>query len=108
MILFGIGLGLYSPPNTNAVMSSVEKRYYGVASATLATMRIVGQMTSFAITMMLISQFIGKVEITEAQIPGLIITRKIAFIIFATLSLFGIFASLRRGIKPPMKSLFLC
>lgn len=29
----GVGFGLFSSPNTNAIMSSVEKRYYGVASA---------------------------------------------------------------------------
>ncbi|MFH1323412.1 MAG: MFS transporter, partial [Methanobacteriota archaeon] len=35
LIILGFGFALFSSPNTNAVMSSVEKRFYGVASATL-------------------------------------------------------------------------
>ena len=41
LILLGLGFGLFSSPNTNAVMSSVDKRFYGVASATLGTMRMI-------------------------------------------------------------------
>jgi len=36
----GIGFGFFVPPNTNAVMSSVERKFYGVASGTLGTMRL--------------------------------------------------------------------
>ncbi|MEM4308249.1 MAG: MFS transporter [Thermoplasmata archaeon] len=97
LALFGVGLGLFSSPNANAIMSSVERKQYGLASATIATMRIVGQMTSLAITMLCVAIFIGKVEITAAQIPNLITTMKTVMIIFAGLCFFGIFASLRRG-----------
>ena len=44
----GIGFGLFSSPNMNAIMSSVDKRYYGIASGAVASMRILGQMTSMA------------------------------------------------------------
>lgn len=43
-MLMGLGFALFSSPNTNAIMGSVDKRFYGLASATLATMRVVGQM----------------------------------------------------------------
>jgi EmrB/QacA subfamily drug resistance transporter len=97
LVLLGAGLGLFSSPNTNAVMSSVDKRYYGVASATLATMRIIGQMSSLAIAMLFISLFIGNVQITGAVIPQLVSTMHAVFAVFAALCFFGIFASLRRG-----------
>ena len=42
----GFGFALFSSPNTNAVMCSVERRAYGVASSTLGTMRLTGQMLS--------------------------------------------------------------
>ena len=51
----GIGFGLFSSPNSNAIMSSVEKRHLGVASGVVGTMRMVGQMMSMGIAMMLIS-----------------------------------------------------
>ncbi|HSA94833.1 MAG TPA: MFS transporter, partial [Acidobacteriota bacterium] len=35
----GLGFGLFSSPNTNAIMSSVETRQLGLASASLGTMR---------------------------------------------------------------------
>ena len=38
-IVQGLGFGLFSSPNINAVMSSVEKRFYGVSSGTLGTAR---------------------------------------------------------------------
>ncbi len=53
LLLLGLGFALFSSPNTNAVMSSVEKTFYGVASGTLATMRMVGQMLSMGIASML-------------------------------------------------------
>ena len=55
LVVCGIGFGLFSSPNTNAIMSSVEKRYYGVASGMNGTMRIVGQMLSMGIAMMIFS-----------------------------------------------------
>jgi len=40
LILLGFGFALFLSPNTNATMRSVERRFYGVASATIGTMRI--------------------------------------------------------------------
>ncbi|MCX8174052.1 MAG: MFS transporter [Thermoplasmata archaeon] len=97
LVMLGVGLGLFSSPNANAIMSSVEKKEYGVASATIATMRIIGQMSSLAITMLAVAIFIGKVEITAARIPNLIIAMKTVLLIFAGLCFFGILASLKRG-----------
>jgi len=46
--MLGFGFALFSSPNMNAVMSSVEKRHYGIASGAVATMRLLGQMFSMA------------------------------------------------------------
>ena len=64
LILSGFGYALFSSPNTNAVMSSVERRFYGVASATLGTMRLTGQTFSMGIVMLIFSVYIGNVQIT--------------------------------------------
>jgi len=97
LIIVGLGFGLFSSPNTNAVMSSVDKNYYGVASGTLATMRLVGQMLSVGIVMLMFALFIGQVEITPANYPLFLVSSKMAFIVFTVLCFAGIFASLARG-----------
>jgi len=97
LILLGFGLAFFSSPNTNAVMSSVERRFYGVASATLGTMRLTGQMLSMGIAMLIFAIYIGKVQITPQYYPLFLTSIKTAFIIFAVLCFAGIFASLARG-----------
>jgi hypothetical protein len=95
----GIGFGFFSSPNSNAIMSSVEKRHLGIASGVVGTMRMVGQMMSMGIAMMLISLYIGKQSINPATYPGLISAMRTGFVIFSILSVLGIFASLARHEK---------
>ena len=97
LALLGFGFALFSSPNTNAVMSSVEKKFYGVASATLATMRLTGQMLSMGIAMLVFALYIGRAQITPEYYPAFLSSAKTAFIIFAVLCFAGIFASLSRG-----------
>jgi len=97
LILIGLGFGFFTSPNTNAIMSSVKQRFYGVASATLATMRQIGMSFSMGIAMLLFAIYIGRVEITPEHYPLFLSSTKIAFIIFTALCSAGIFASLARG-----------
>jgi len=99
LLVLGFGFGMFSSPNTNAVMSSVEKRYLGTASATLGTMRLTGQMFSMAIAAMAIHLFVGDSAISSANIPGFMQSTRVIFIVFAVLCFLGIFASLARGKK---------
>lgn len=97
LVLLGIGYALFSSPNTNAIMSSVERKYYGIASGSVGTMRMVGQMFSMGIALMLFSLFLGKVEITPEYFDDFMKVMKISFIIFTFLCTGGVFASLARG-----------
>lgn len=99
MLLLGTGFGLFSSPNSNAIMSSVEKRHLGVASGVVGTMRMVGQMMSMGIAMMLIAINLGKDPIVPETYPGLLASMRTGFIIFSVLSLLGVFASLARNSK---------
>lgn len=99
LVLMGIGFGLFSSPNSNAIMSSVERRHLGVASGVVGTMRMIGQMMSMGIAMMLISLYIGKETINPKTYPGLIAGMRTGFLIFSGLSFLGIFASLARNSK---------
>ena len=96
LLLMGIGFGIFSSPNSNAIMSSVEKRHLGIASGVVGTMRMVGQMMSMGIAMMLISLNIGRQTINPSTYPGLISAMRTGFVIFSILSVLGIFASLAR------------
>jgi EmrB/QacA subfamily drug resistance transporter len=97
LIILGMGFALFSSPNVNATMSSVENKFYGIASATLGTMRLVGQMLSMGITMLVFAMIIGNHAISETNSPLLLHSTKIIFIILAVICTAGIFASLARG-----------
>jgi len=96
LIILGLGLGLFSSPNTNAIMGSVDRKCYGVASGTLGTMRLVGQMLSMGIAMMLLAILVGDVAITVPLYPQFLVSMRIGFCIFAVLCIAGIFFSLVR------------
>lgn len=95
--LIGIGFALFSSPNTNAIMGSVDSRYYGVASGSVGTMRMIGQMLSMGIVLILFSILIGKAEITPEVHGAFLQSMRTAFILFAVFCFFGIFASIARG-----------
>lgn len=97
LIILGFGFALFSSPNANAVMSSVEKQYYGITSATLATMRLTGQVFSMGITTLIFSVFIGQAEINPENFSTFLYSVRFVFLVFALLSFLGIFASLARG-----------
>jgi EmrB/QacA subfamily drug resistance transporter len=97
LVLLGIGFALFSSPNVNATMSAVEKKYYGVASATLGTMRLIGQMSSMGITMLIFAIILGDNPISEANNFLLLKSTKFIFAILAVICSGGVFASLARG-----------
>ncbi len=97
LFILGLGFGLFSSPNTHAVMSSVSKKYLGTASATLGTMRTTGQMFSMVIASMAIHIFIGNEPIHAGNTNGFMHSVRVIFIVFAVLCFAGVFASLARG-----------
>ncbi len=97
LVFLGFGFALFSSPNTNAIMSSIEKRFYGVASGTLATMRLVGGILSMGIVMIIFTLHMGVVKITPEHYGAFLVSAKTAFFIFSVLCFFGVLASLARG-----------
>jgi EmrB/QacA subfamily drug resistance transporter len=103
LALLGGGFGLFSSPNTNAVMGSVETRSYGVAAATLATMRLVGQMLSLGVAGLVLALFLGRASVLSASDPAFLAALRTAFVTFSVLCVAGTLASLARGraARPP-------
>jgi EmrB/QacA subfamily drug resistance transporter len=97
LMLLGFGCALFIAPNSNAVMSSVETKLYGVASSVLATMRVVGQALSMGIATSILAFYMGRIEISPASYPLLMKSTKGTFALLAVLCAGGVFASLARG-----------
>jgi len=97
LLLCGLGFGLFSSPNTSAIMGSVERKHYAVASATTGAMRLIGQTLSMGIAALVIALYVGQVEITPERYAAFLNAFRAGFLIFAGLCGAGIFASLFRG-----------
>ncbi len=93
LMMLGFGFGLFSSPNTNVIMSSVDEKYYSQASATTGTMRLTGQAFSMGIAMMAISLQVGNRLITPEVYPQFMKSLHITFGVCALLCLLGTYAS---------------
>ena len=94
MFLQGIGYGLFSTPNTNAIMSSVPKEETPTASASLAAVRVIGQTLSMGLLTVIFAFVMGNVPIVPEYYPLLIASSKISCIISAVLCVIAVSASL--------------
>ncbi|MBE6505813.1 MAG: MFS transporter [Methanobrevibacter millerae] len=94
MIIYGIGFGLFSPPNTNVIMSSVPPKDTSVASAAVATMRTVGQAMSMGILTLVFAFVMGDVPIVEQYYPLLISSCQMTCLVCVVLCIASVFASL--------------
>lgn len=97
LVVLGLGFALFSSPNMNAIMGSIDQRHYGIASGVVATMRLLGQMTSMAIATLVFAVVIGPSEIVPALYPRFLASARICFSISAGLCFVGIFFSIYRG-----------
>jgi EmrB/QacA subfamily drug resistance transporter len=98
LALIGFGFALFASPNTNAIMGSIDRSLYGVASSILGNMRLLGQSISMAVISLITSVLMRGLTISSAGYAGqLMASLRTAFIIFAALCVLGVFASLVRG-----------
>ena len=72
MILQGIGMGLFSSPNMNAIMSSVPPKDAPTASASQATMRTIGQTMSLGMLTLIFAWVMGSLPLST-EYAGLIV-----------------------------------
>lgn len=93
----GLGFSLFSAPNTNAIMGSVEKSQLGAASGSVATMRLVGQMFSMGLVSMALALCVGAVAITPEVYAGLNEALRVCYLAAGALCLPGLAFSLARG-----------
>ncbi len=97
LLVTGAGFSLFSSPNVNAIMSSVEKRFFGSATAAMATMRIVGQLTSMVLVALMFNLILADNRISPATIPLLSEAISNTFLVACILCLSAVYFSLARG-----------
>ena len=93
MVIYGIGFGLFAPPNTNVIMGSVPPNDTSIASASVATMRSIGQTMSIGILTLVFAFVMGNVPIVEQYYPLLIESCQMTCLICMVLCIASVFAS---------------
>lgn len=92
----GVGFSLFTSPNTNAVMASVDREDYGIASSVLSTMRSIGHTMSMAVVTLVVGAKMGESSMTTSSPQEVMNTIHMCFYIFTGLCIGGIFIALRR------------
>lgn len=96
LCLTGLGFAFFSSPNTNAILSCVDPGDYGVTNSIVATMRTYGQSSGMAILSVITVSVLGSGSLEASPAADILRMMHIAFLIFAALSLLGLFFSLAR------------
>jgi MFS family permease len=108
LALMGLGGGMFWSPNTSAAMNSAPLPRLGIASGTLATLRQIGMVTSFALSLAVAAQsiphelmmrlFVGTgVSLGSEMMQGFIVGIRSAFSVSAVLCVVAAGFSLVRG-----------
>lgn len=89
-------MALFSSPNTNAILSCVEKKDYGAANSVVNTMRSIGQTLSMVIVTIIVTLMLPGMQLEAAGKDNLVSVINVSFIVFAAMCFAGVFLSLKR------------
>jgi len=84
-----VGLGLFSAPTNQNFLGSLTSKFYGAGAATLSTMIFIGQTLSLGILLLILTGFLGNVEIAPSNYPLFLEGLNVSFYIFAAISALG-------------------
>ncbi|HEX5503443.1 MAG TPA: MFS transporter [Thermomicrobiales bacterium] len=116
LVLLGIGSGIFNSPNSSAVLGSIPRAHYGVASGFLSMVRNSGQVIGVALSGALLVGAVAPVvgaaglgalqhatspALRDALVDAFMSGFSLAFYISAALAAFGMFSSFSRGKRPP-------
>ena len=96
MCITGMGFALFSSPNTNAILSCVSRKDYGVANSIIATMRTYGQSSGMAVLSSITAVVLGSGTLEASPHADILRMMHISFITFACICVLGLFFSLTR------------
>ena len=97
LMLIGAGFGIFITPNSTAIMGSVEKRQFGVASGMIGAMRTLGMAVSLTTISLIFSLLMGEQAITKDTLPLFLLSMRTGLIAYTIFSCLGIILSFGRG-----------
>jgi EmrB/QacA subfamily drug resistance transporter len=103
LMLIGTGFGIFITPNSTAIMGSVERKQFGVASGMIGAMRTLGMAVSLTTISLILSLFMGEHEISRATLPTFLLSVRTGLVVYAIFSCLGVILSIGRGrrARPP-------
>lgn len=94
MILQGIGMGLFTTPNTNAIMSSVPPNETPNASAAQSAMRTIGQTMSLGLLTLVFAWTMGSLKLSSKHSDLIVQSSQLICLICTAICIIAIFSSL--------------
>ena len=94
MILQGVGMGLFTTPNTNGIMSSVPPKETPNASAAQSAMRTIGQTMSLGLLTLVFAWIMGSLKLSSEHADLIVQCSQIVCMICTVVCIVAIFASL--------------
>ncbi len=93
LVFMGVGFGFFSVSNSKLVMGSAERKFWGVASATLVTFRVLGQLIGMGLIVLLVNVYLGGESVANnGSFQALMI---LSFILFVLLLVVGLVLTLK-------------
>lgn len=99
LVVIGAGFGVFITPNSTAIMGSVQKRQFGLASGMIASMRTLGMAVSMTTVTLIFSLLMGDAVITPDTLPAFLTSMRVGLTAFAVFSCLGVILSFWRGRK---------
>jgi MFS family permease len=96
LVIFGIGFGAFSPSNTVMIMGSVDKKYYGSASAVTGTARLIGSSLSVGIATLSIHIYLGTASLSAAYHDEFMSSLHLTCAVSLALCVIGVWVSAQR------------
>lgn len=99
LVCIGIGFGIFVTANSVAIMSSVDKAHFGVASGMVGAMRTLGMACSMTAVSLIFALHLGEAAITPAVLPEFLSATRTGLAVAAVFSCLGVLVSVGRGRK---------
>ncbi|MFU2208130.1 MFS transporter [Solidesulfovibrio sp. C21] len=99
LAVIGAGFGIFITPNSTAIMGSVQKRQFGLASGMIAAMRTFGMAVSMTSVTLIFSLLMGDAIVTVDTLPAFLASMRVGLVAFAVFSCLGVILSFWRGKK---------
>ncbi len=97
LMLIGFGFGIFITPNTTAIMGSVERRQFGVASGMIGAVRTFGMAVSLTTISLIFSLVMGPREIGPETLDAFLLSMRAGLVVYAVFSCLGVILSFSRG-----------